>query len=70
MEQRALNDMVSRHDQDLYRGDPPGTGLTTRVALLEQEIEKMARNLNKLTFCCVTLLLGILGQLIKAALFH
>jgi hypothetical protein len=61
----ALVRMVHRHDDDLYRGDPPGTGLTTRMALVEASLEKLARNTNKLIFAAVAMLLTVVAEMIK-----
>lgn len=62
--------MVLKHDEDLYRGNPPGTGLTTRMAISEDRQEKMSRNLNKLLWVCVGLVATVVAELIKNALFH
>ena len=69
MEPQSISKMVLQHDKDLYRGDPPGTGMTTRMALAEQTIEKLERNVNRLLFASVTMLLSILGDLAKNAFF-
>lgn len=66
----SLKTMVERHDEDLYRGDPPGTGLTTRMALVENDIAKLSRNANKLVFAAVTTLLAVVADVISRHFFH
>ncbi|HVW78790.1 MAG TPA: hypothetical protein VHB45_14350 [Alloacidobacterium sp.] len=60
-----ISAMVLRHDEDLYRGNPPGTGLTTRVAVVEAELARFGRNANKLVWSVVGLLVAVLAELVK-----
>ena len=62
--------MVYKHDEDLYRGNPPGNGLTTRMAIVEKELDKLAKNANKLLIAAVTTLLTVVGQILYKVLFH
>jgi hypothetical protein len=66
----SLHEMVYKHDEDLYRGNPPGTGLTTRMAIVENELDKLAKNANKLLIAAVTTLLTVVGQIIYKMVFH
>jgi hypothetical protein len=68
LEQRALIEMVRKHDEDLYRGDPPGTGLTTRMALIEREVGKLAHNSNKLLWAALLTLLGVIAEIFKSVI--
>jgi hypothetical protein len=65
-----IDEMVYKHDEDLYRGNPPGTGLTTRMAIVEKELDKLAKNANKLLIAAVSTLLTVIGQFIYRAIFH
>jgi hypothetical protein len=61
MTQEDLEYMVLRHDTDLYRGrgknDPPITG---RLLLLENAVERFAKNSSKLVWLVLgTLLVGV-----------
>lgn len=57
--------MVDRHDQDLYRGNGK-PGLTTRMALMEDCVEKISKNLNKITWLLVAAIItGIMTILVS-----
>lgn len=45
--------MVDRHDQDMYRGNGK-PGITTRIAILEDCVEKISRNLSKIVWIFVS----------------
>lgn len=48
-----LHTMVHRHERDLYRGNGK-PGITTRVALLEDIVDKISRNLSKIIWLLVS----------------
>lgn len=49
----SVAEMVQRHEKDLYRGNGK-PGLTTRMALMEDCVEKISKNLNKITWLIVS----------------
>jgi hypothetical protein len=61
MTPEEIEQMVLRHDTDLYYGrgkaDPP---ITTRLALIEEAIERFATNSSKIVWLLVgTLIVGL-----------
>lgn len=44
--------LAHKHDQDLYHGNGK-PGLTTRMALMEDIVEKISRNLSKIVWLIV-----------------
>jgi hypothetical protein len=60
--------MVDRHDQDLYRGNGK-PGLTTRVALLEDCVDSISKNLSKLVWLVVSgILTGLVAVVVDIAI--
>lgn len=45
----SLASMVEKHENDLYRGNGK-PGVVTRLALLEETLDKIAANLSKITW--------------------
>lgn len=65
--------MVDRHDQDMYRGDGDNRGITTRMAMVENDIEKvredyseMSNNLTWIVRLAVGTFLSAIGSMAVA----
>ena len=60
-----LEERVDKLYMDMYIGEgksnPP---MTTRLSLLEDQMEKINRNLSKITWLLVAELLAILGEIV------
>ena len=67
-ENSSIPRLVAKHEEDLYRGDPPGTGITTRLARLEFEVEKLTKNTNRLVFAVLGAVLLVVAQIFIKAL--
>jgi len=52
METAELIYTVNKHDEDLYRGDPAGTGIVSRLVTIEKSLERQSKNIDKLIFGC------------------
>lgn len=62
--------LIKKHDQDLYDGDKSSPGLTIRMALVEQELDKMTRNINKLVWIVVAAVLERLFDVAGSIAHH
>lgn len=61
--QGVIIDMVHRHEKDLYHGNGL-PGLTTRMALMEDIVTKISKNLSKIVWLIVGGCITGLGALV------
>lgn len=52
MEENRLHEAVNRHEKDLYRGNGK-PGLTTRMAVVEDAVERIGSNLSKIVWLLI-----------------
>jgi len=52
MEPVAIRELVYKHDEDLYRGDPAGTGIVSRLVTIEKSLERQSKNIDKFIVGC------------------
>lgn len=58
----SLADVVTKHDQDLYRGNGK-PGLTTRTAVLESEVEAVKQDVTDIKTRQAQILVAVLATL-------
>jgi hypothetical protein len=64
---KGVDRKLERHDRDLYFGNEGGKdGLTTRMRVQEECMERISQNLGRITW----LIVGILASLIANFIFH
>jgi len=64
---KGVDRKLEQHERDLYFGHEGGKpGLTTRMALQEECMERISKNLGRITW----LIVGILASLIANFIFH
>lgn len=65
----ALEDLVEKHDQDLYRGNGK-PGITTRILMSEETIGKISSSLEKMVWLLVATFLTVIGFVIEQLVMH
>lgn len=65
----ALETKVAKVEKDLYHGNGK-PGLTTRIAMSEETVEKIAKNLGRLVWLGVSTLLVIITFVIEQNVMH
>lgn len=58
-----LRQQVSRHEKDLYRGNGKPS-LTERMRVVEDGLKSIEKNLGKITWLTVAVLLTVIGEVL------
>jgi hypothetical protein len=60
----ALEKRATELEQDMWRGDNHNPGITTRMALVENVVEKISKNLQKIVWLLVATIVGIIVKIV------
>ena len=67
---RTVEEVVDEMYIDLYKGkDKNNPSITTRLALIEEILDKLSKNLNKALVLAAGALVTVIGEIIVKSLF-